>query len=194
MRVIGLTGGVGSGKSRVLNILKEEYGAYVLVADTIAHQLMEPSMEGYQSVVAALGDQILNQEGIIDKSALSKLIFNDEKVRLTVNSIIHPLVWNYIEREIITSQAELIVVEFAIMDRERNKSYDEMWYVYTTRENRIRRLYENRGYTRERTEQIMASQSSEEEFRSACDRVIDNNGTIEELRAQLEAILGSRGQ
>ena len=86
------------------------------------------------------------------------------------------------------------MVESAIMGREQDDIYDEMWYVYTSEENRIRRLNENRGYSRERSLSIMKNQLSDEEFRELADRVIDNNGTVEDVKAGLEAILKDKGR
>ena len=104
------------------------------------------------------------------------------------------MVWKTIKDKICSSQADLIVVESAIMGREQDDIYDEMWYVYTSEENRIRRLKENRGYSRERSLSIMKNQLSDEEFRELADRVIDNNGTVEEVKAGLEALLKDKGR
>ena len=194
MRVIGLTGGVGAGKSRILDILKTEYGAEIIVADQVAHELMEPGQGGYREVVRALGTSFLNPDGTIDRPLLSALIFHDRNALETMNGIIHPMVWKTIKDKICSSQADLIVVESAIMGREQDDIYDEMWYVYTSEENRIRRLNENRGYSRERSLSIMKNQLSDEEFRELADRVIDNNGTVEDVKAGLEAILKDKGR
>lgn len=194
MRVIGLTGGVGAGKSRILDILQTEYGAEIIVADQVAHKLMEPGHEGYEMVVRALGNSFLKPDGTIDRPLLSALIFHDQNALETMNGIIHPMVWKTIKDKICSSQADLIVVESAIMGREQDDIYDEMWYVYTSEENRIRRLKENRGYSRERSLSIMKNQLSDEEFRELADRVIDNNGTVEEVKAGLEALLKDKGR
>lgn len=194
MRVIGLTGGVGAGKSRILDILQTEYGAEIIVADQVAHKLMEPGHEGYEMVVRALGNSFLKPDGTIDRPLLSALIFHDQNALETMNEIIHPMVWKTIKDKICSSQADLIVVESAIMGREQDDIYDEMWYVYTSEENRIRRLKENRGYSRERSLSIMKNQLSDEEFRELADRVIDNNGTVEEVKAGLEALLKDKGR
>ena len=194
MRVIGLTGGVGAGKSRILDILKTEYGAEIIVADQVAHELMEPGQGGYREVVRALGTSFLNPDGTIDRPLLSALIFHDRNALETMNGIIHPMVWKTIKDKICSSQADLIVVESAIMGREQDAISDELWYVYTSEENRIRRLNENRGYSRERSLSIMKNQLSDEEFRELADRVIDNNGTVEDVKAGLEAILKDKGR
>lgn len=185
MRVIGLTGGVGAGKSLVLSILKKDYGAEVIKADEVAHELMEPGKEGYLAVTRALGEGIQKPDGTIDRKALAARIFQDDHARKTVDDIIHPMVWKTIRNKISASQARLIVVEFAIMDEKMDGIWDEMWYVRTSKENRIRRLAENRGYTRDHSERIMASQASESEFLDRCTRVIRNDGSVEEVRNQL---------
>lgn len=194
MRVIGLTGGVGSGKSLILSILKEDYNADVIMADQVAKEIMELGRPGYEAVTGFFGTRILKKDGSIDRTVLAGIIFQDENARKKVDGAIHPLVWKTIRNQISASQAPLIVVEFAIMSEEMGDSFDEMWYVYTSEENRLRRLEENRGYTRTHSEHIMASQASEAEFRAHCSRVIDNNGSAADVRVQLAKILKDRGQ
>ncbi|MGC6177948.1 dephospho-CoA kinase [Lacrimispora sp. 38-1] len=189
MNVIGLTGGVGAGKSLVLSILKTKYNAQVIEADKVAHELMMPGEEGYLRVKETFGETILNSDGTINRAALGKVIFENESAREQVNSIIHPLVWKRIRQKISASQAGLIVVEFAIMGEEAEDIYNEMWYVRASEEVRIRRLSENRGYTKERSEQIIRSQASELEYVRRCDRIIENDGSVEDLENQLAEIL-----
>jgi len=193
LAVIGLTGGVGAGKSLVLSVLKSEYNAEVMEADKIAHELMMLGEEGYLKVAEAFGNAILNPDGTMNRAALSKVIFENGSARERVNSIIHPLVWKTIRQKISASQAGLIVVEFAIMGEETEDIYDEMWYVHASEETRIRRLSENRGYTKEHSENMIRSQASEQEYLRRCDRIIDNNGSVENLESQLAEILKSRG-
>ncbi|WP_394527113.1 dephospho-CoA kinase [Lacrimispora sp. JR3] len=194
MRVIALTGGVGAGKSLVLSILENEYKAEVIKADEVAHELMKPGREGYVKIVETLGDHILKADGTIDRKILSQCIFRDDRIRKAVNEIIHPLVWKNIKGKISSSQAGLIVVEFAIMGEKAEVGYDEMWYIYASEPVRIRRLFENRGYEREHSERIIASQAKEADYLARCDRVIRNDGSIEEIRDQLAEILNNRGQ
>lgn len=194
MRVIALTGGVGAGKSLVLSILENEYKAEVIKADEVAHKLMEPGQEGYLAIGKTLGESILKEDGTIDRQILSQCIFQDDRIRKAVDDIIHPLVWKNIKGKISSSQAGLIVVEFAIMGEKAEVGYDEMWYIYASEQVRIRRLFENRGYEREHSERIIASQATEAEYLARCDRVIRNDGSIEEIRSQLAEILNNRGQ
>ena len=125
----------------------------------------------------------------MDKKALAELMFHDKKVLDTINRIVHPLVWAAIKKEAAQAQEALIVIEAAIFDTAPEGYFDEIWYVDTNRENRIRRLMESRGYTREKCESIMSEQATEEEYRRMCQRVLDNNHGREEMKAQLREIL-----
>ena len=193
MIVIGLTGGVGAGKSLVLTILRTKYDAEVMEADKVAHELMEPGEEGYLRIKETFGEAILNSDGTINRTALGKVIFDNESAREQINSIIHPLVWKRIRQKISASQAGLIVVEFAIMGEEAEDIYDEMWYVHASEEVRMSRLLKNRGYSKERSEKMIRSQASEQEYKRRCDRIIENHGSVKDLEDQLAEILKSRG-
>ena len=189
MKVIGITGGVGSGKSEVLGILKRDFGAELLIADEIAHQVMEPGMPAYRRIVEALGTDFLSEDGSIDRKALAKRLFGDGEALGTVNSIVHPTVWQAIEESIRCSRKELVIVEAALFDEEHNGLFDQVWYIFTSEENRISRLMKSRGYSREKCLDIMRSQKSESEFRAMADRVIDNNKTVADVKRQIETIL-----
>lgn len=189
-RRIGITGGVGAGKSRVLEILKDQFHARVILADLVAHELMEPGSAGLSRVIEALGSGFLKEDGSVDRQALGELIFHDEEALQTMNGIIHPMTWKEIEERALGAKESLIVVEAAVFDTAPVGFFDEIWYIYTTKENRIRRLMENRGYTREKCERIMAAQDTEDSYRKRCSRIIDNNKGMEEIKMQLEEILG----
>ena len=189
MKVIGITGGVGSGKSEVLGILERDFGAELLIADEIAHQVMEPGMPAYRRIVEALGTDFLSEDGSIDRKALAKRLFGDGEALGTVNSIVHPTVWQAIEEGIRCSRKELVLVEAALFDEEHNGLFDQVWYIFTSEENRISRLMKSRGYSREKCLDIMRSQKSESEFRAMADRVIDNNKTVADVKRQIETIL-----
>ena len=145
MKIISITGGVGSGKSEVLEILENEFDAKIIKADEVAHQLMEPGKKGYQHVIGALGDSFLNKDGSIDRKKLAALIFQNKDAVEKMNEIIHPMAWDEIFYEVNHSDKEIIVVEAALYDDEHNGMFDEIWYVYTSVQNRIRRLMESRG-------------------------------------------------
>lgn len=186
--ILGLTGGVGAGKSTILDYLDSRYGFHVIQADQVAKRLMEPGMESYEAVADALGPGILAPDGTLDRTRMAELIFGDPKIRRQVDEITHPLVWKALFREAKDHINTPVVIEAAIPSKEFRDNCREMWYVYTSRENRQARLMASRGYSQERCRKMMESQASEEAFRAFADRVIDNNGRPEEVRAQIDAL------
>lgn len=188
-KIIGITGGVGAGKSSVLAVLKNDFGAKIILADLVAHDLMEPGSLGLRKVTEALGTSFLTPDGAVDRKALADLIFRDKETLKTMNSIIHPLVWKTMKEEAEAASENLVIIEAAVFDTAPKNFFDELWYVYTTKENRIVRLMENRGYSREKCEDIIGRQASEEEYRALCSRVIDNNGDESDIKRQLKEIL-----
>ncbi len=193
--VIELIGGVGAGKSRILQILKEEYGAAVLETDQVARELEQPGREGCRLLAEAFGEGILTPEGEPDRKKLAELVFSDQAALERVNALIHPLVWEQVHRAAAEFRASavgrtLLIVETAVPDKKPDDIYDEVWYVYTLKETRIQRLMESRGYSREKCLAVMAKQRTEEEYRALADRVIDNNGSLAEVRRQLREALG----
>lgn len=192
MLKIGLTGGVGAGKSRVLSWMEEEWGAGIIRTDEVARQLMEPGQEGYHRVVRALGTSFLDETGRIDRPALARVIFQDEEARKTVDGITHPLVWEEVKRALVLAEEEgklpMMVVESALFDEGALSFLDEIWYVYASEETRIGRLMESRGYSREKCRDILASQKSEQEFYRLCGRVIANDGDWENTQKLLQEI------
>lgn len=189
MKVIGITGGVGAGKSRIMTILQEEDDAWLIHADIVAKNLEEPGQPGYEKLLAAFGPSLLAEDQTIDRGRLADLIFRDPQALKQVNEIIHPLTWAAIKAQIHDSDANLIAVEAALFDRQSREICTELWYVDSSVENRIRRLMESRGYDREKCCRIMDSQPSPTEFLALADRVIDNNGTLTEIRQQIKQIL-----
>ena len=188
-RLIGITGGVGAGKSQVLQILKEEFGARVILTDQVARRLMEKGKPGWQKVREALGEGILGPDGSIDRKSLAARIFSDDRAREQVDSAIHPMVWEAAFQEACQAPEGLAVIESALMKKEQLHFFDEVWYVYTSEEERIRRLMRDRGYTREKSLSVIKSQASDREFRELCSQVIDNNGSVEETRKQIRRLL-----
>ena len=115
---MGITGGVGSGKSRVLEILKEEYGFRVIQADQVAKKLMEPGQESYRAVVDCLGPSILNEDGTINRPAMAGVIFGCPEKRSQVDRLTHPLVWKTAFREALDCPEPLVVIEAAVPSKE----------------------------------------------------------------------------
>ena len=194
-KVIGITGGVGAGKSSVLSILKEDYGAQVLEADKIGHQVMEPGMVCYSQVVNRFGKEILKRDGSIDRGLLGGIVFSDEDALASLNAIIHPAVKQEIKRRIAESKSKLIAVEAALLLEDHYDEFcDQVWYIFVPQKERIRRLMESRGYSREKCLSVMDNQLPEEEFFKRCKTVIDNSRNIRYTKDQIDKILKDGGK
>ena len=190
MKIIGVTGGVGAGKSTVLNYLEKRYGAKLILADLVGHEVMEPGHEAYEQVVKVFGQEIVSEDKTIDRKALGAIVFADEKKRMILNRIIHPAVRQEILRrleEAKLSHLSSVVVEAALFLEENYDAFcDETWYIYTDEKIRRQRLKESRGYSDERIDQIFHSQKTHEEFQKRCLFMIDNNGSEEETFRQID--------
>ncbi|MBQ1312647.1 MAG: dephospho-CoA kinase [Blautia sp.] len=196
MRKIGLTGGIGAGKSTVLSYLEERWGAYVIQADQVGHQVMAPGGACYEAVVALFGQKVVKSDKTIDRRQVSDVVFRVAEKREALNRIIHPAVRSFIQerlREQEEQGREICVVEAALLLEDHYERFlDEIWVVTADRETRIRRLMENRGYTREKCEEIISSQVSEETYRRASDLVIDNSSDLEQMKRQVDAAIGRK--
>ena len=190
MRVIGLTGGVGSGKSLAAELLREMTGGELLIADQLGHVAMERGTSGYLEILEVFGEEILSSDGQIDRKKLGELVFRDGDKLERLNRIVHPIVIRHLEERIAARREEagIVVLESAILfETGCHRLCDEIWYVWVPEQVRMRRLRESRGYSEEKSLAIMAEQMGEEEFRSRCHKVIRNDGSVEELRRRLEA-------
>lgn len=192
--VIELIGGVGAGKSRILRMLREEYGADVLAADQEAGALERRGQEGFRLLTETFGEGILGPDGELDRKRMAERIFGDREMLEQVNRLIHPLVWEEIHRKARRfrsgapggpDRSPLLVIETAVPDERPDGLYDEVWYVHAGEETRISRLMDSRGYSREKCLAVMASQCAEEEYRARADRVIDNGGSLDSVRRQI---------
>jgi len=189
--IIGLTGGVGCGKSTVMEIFKNEFNAKVLIADNMGHKAMEPGSTAYEEIVEKFGADILASDGEIDRGKLAEIIYVDDEKREMLNGIVHPFVISEIQKKIKEWETEsLIVLETAIMfETGCDKLCDEIWAVITDKETRVLRLMESRGYTRQKAESIMKKQLSDKEIKEKCDKIIYNDGTPQDLMVQMQELL-----
>ncbi len=197
MKVIGVTGGVGAGKSSVLKYIKENCNCMVLTSDDMGNEVKEPGEECYDKLVELLGRGILDESGRIDKKKMSAAIFGDEEKLKAVNDIIHPAVIARIKRicdeERKRNRYDFFFIEAALLiECGFNDYVDEMWYVYADRDVRRKRLKESRGYDDARIDGIMDNQLSDEQFRAGSDFVIDNSNdpedTIRQIRERLQTV------
>lgn len=180
MKVLGITGGIGSGKTLVLNILKEKYNAEIIEADRLGHELMEPGRAVYNNVVSYFGRDILGKDDTIDRKKLGGIVFADKDKLRKLNGLSHPVIRDEILRIIDEGRnrgTELVVLEAALLIEEGYSNIcDHMVYVYSPVEIRINRLMEYRGFDRERALAVIRSQKPEEYYRDNCDLMIDNSG------------------
>lgn len=188
MRIIGVTGGVGAGKSTVLLHLEKAWHARLILADQVGHEIMEPGKDAYKKIVDEFGREILAEDGRIDRGILGGIVFADREKLEKLNAIVHPAVKAEILKRIAEAgPGDCIVVEAALYLEEKYDAFcQETWYIYTNEEERRKRLKASRGYTDERIDQILKNQKSHEEFLSRCNYVIDNNGTAEDTCRQID--------
>lgn len=194
MYVIGITGGVGAGKSQVLSILKEESNCEIVKADDVANQLKLKGQPSYDKIVDLLGEDVLGSDGEIDKQIMAMKIFDDNNLLKQIEMILHPAVKHYILNLIDEKKREgkidYLFIEAALLIEDGYKQIcDEIWYVYASAHTRTLRLMESRGYTLQKVESIMDKQLSDENFRKNCECVIDNDGDIENTRESIKNIL-----
>lgn len=191
MKFIGITGGVGAGKSELLAYIKEHYLCEIWLADEVAHLVKRRGTTCFEKLVELLGTDVVGAEGEIDKKIMAERIFAEEDVLLRVNAIVHPAVQEFIlekyEAAKSNGEVELFFVEAALLiEAGYTDLVDELWYVYADVAVRRNRLATARGYSEEKITQIMDSQLSEEEFRKACDFVIDNSGGLVDSYRQID--------
>ncbi|MDD7147596.1 MAG: dephospho-CoA kinase [Lachnospiraceae bacterium] len=195
MHVIGITGGVGAGKTKILTYLSEHYSCRIILADGVANQLKEPGQKCYEEIVTLLGTQILKPDGTIDRLKMAERIFSDRELLRRVNEIIHPAVKEYIlqaiEEERRRDKIDFLFLEAALLIEEGYESVvDELWYIYADEAVRAERLKQNRQYSDEKIQKILQSQLSDAEYRAHCSTVIDNGVALEETYRQIEKKMG----
>lgn len=195
-KVIGITGGVGSGKSHVCKLITEHLGFPVLDSDSISRKQMEPGGRVLESVIREFGKQYENEDGSLNRSALAELVFNDDEALKKLNSLTHPAVIEEINEKINEYAEEgipFVFVESALAFDAGYRSFcDEIWLVSAPENIRRYRLKKGRGYSDERISSLFSEQMPEEEMRKICDREICNGGMVGdiELCYQLEAGIG----
>ena len=198
MKVIGITGGIGSGKSQVLSCLEEKHHAAICQADRVAWELQKPGQKCYEEIVEHFGTGILNEDKTINRSKLGQIVFCDNAELCVLNDIMHPAVKAEIQSRILKEReknTKLFFLEAALLVEEHyDEICDELWYIYTSEPIRRQRLKESRGYSDEKIDEIMATQLSEEEFRKACKIVIENNDMFEKTCKLLDDAIETLGE
>jgi len=193
MKIIGITGGVGTGKSKVLAYMEEQFKAVVCQADHVAWELQRPGEICYKQIINEFGEHILNQDKTINRPLLGSIVFSDALALQKLNQIMHPAVKMYILQKIEeekTKHTTCFVIEAALLlETHYDEMCDEIWYIYTDEATRRNRLKENRSYTDEKIDAILKSQLSEVSFQEQCDIVIDNSGDFKDTCYQIDKVM-----
>ena len=195
MKIIGITGGIGAGKSYILDYIQKNYKVRIIKTDEAAELLRTPGHRCYEKIVELLGDVVLNEDRTINKNKMAQVIFADQKELEKINEIIHPEVNRYvaeeIEKEKEAGEKDYFFIESALLiENHYDEICDEMWYIDTKEEIRRERLKQNRGYSEEKISDIISKQLSEEEFKKHCQVILDNNGEKKAVYKQIDENMG----
>jgi dephospho-CoA kinase len=184
---VGLTGGIGSGKSEVSALLGER-GAVVIDADEIAREVVEPGTPGHAAVVAEFGADVLLPSGALDREKLGRIVFADPDRLAALNAIVHPLVGERMQELMDAAPSGAVVVYDVPLLAENGLApmYDEVVVVDAPEETQLERLTSRRGMSEEDARARMANQASREERLAVATHVIDNSGTLDDLKAQVD--------
>ena len=194
MKTIGITGGVGAGKSAVLEYLADNYNCVIIMTDDVAKGLYTKGSKTYEMMIALIGEDIVDETGEIDKKKLADIIFSNANKRMAVNSIVHPAVKQEVITRItnnkIAGRLDYTFVESALLLTEHYDVFcDEVWYIDTSEDIRRQRLKESRGYSDEKINNILKSQQALENIKDKCSYCIDNNKDLEYTFRQIQNIL-----
>jgi dephospho-CoA kinase len=190
VKVLGLTGGIGSGKS-VVSSMFAQLGADVIDADQLARKVVEPGQPALEEIATAFGRDILLPDGRLDRGKLGRIIFADPVARGRLNAITHPRIRERMAAEIAarTSRPGVLVVDIPLLyESDRTDTVDSVIVVWVDAEAQLRRLNERGGLTVDEARQRIAAQMPLDEKRARADVVIDNTGSRENTRRQVEAI------
>lgn len=185
---VGLTGGIGAGKSTVADLFSKK-GAVVIRSDELARQVIEPQTPGFQQVIDRFGKDIVNSEGYIDRAKLAQIVFQDDAALKDLENIVHPLVRSKTNELVNQHTAETIIVNEIplLLEKKMESLFDFLVIVISSEKNRLERLAQ-RGLTTEQATARMAKQVSDDERRAAADFLIVNDGNLDQLEADVEKI------
>lgn len=188
MKVLGITGGIGAGKSTVTEALVR-MGAAVVDADRVARKVMEPGEQAYTEIVRSFGKGILNSDGTVNRKALADIVFTDENKLKILNEITHPCIFRQMQTEMVEAKAELVVLDVPLLfSADFPIVCDKTLAVLAPEELRIQRVMSRDGCTEEKVLERMAVQMSEEDLRKRADFVIVNDEGMEKVLRQTQEI------
>ena len=185
---VGLTGGIGAGKSTVADLFSQK-GAVVIRSDELARQVIEPQTPGFQQVIDRFGKEFVNSEGYIDRAKLAQIVFQDDAALKDLENIVHPLVRSKTNEIIDQHTSETIIVNEIplLLEKKMEALFDFLVIVISSEKNRLERLSQ-RGLTTEQANARMAKQVSDDERKAAADFLIVNDGNLDQLEADVEKI------
>jgi dephospho-CoA kinase len=190
MKLIGLTGGAGSGKSTVAEMLRKQ-GAVLVDADEATHAVYEPGTPGFESVVDEFGERFV-KDGRIDRKTLGEVVFSDPDARRRLNDIVHPLVRDWMAQrtaEAVEAGAAVVVQDVPLLfENNLERFFSSVVLVYVPEQVQVDRLVSGRGFTRDQAHAVIGAQLPIEEKRGRAHHVINNSGTLDETRAQVAAV------
>ena len=186
---VGLTGGIGSGKSEVSRRLAA-HGVVLIDADLVAREVVEPGTPGLAAVVAEFGEDVLVPDGSLDRERLGEIVFADSARRAALNAIVHPLIGRRMQELVDTVPADAVVVYDVPLLTENNLTdlYDTVVVVDAPVEAQVARLVGVRGMTEEAARARIAAQATREQRLAIADHVVDNSGSLDELSARVDAL------
>ena len=185
---VGLTGGIGAGKSTVADLFSKK-GAVIIRADQLARQVIEHDSPGFQKVVALFGPEIVDQDQNIDRTKLAQIVFSDDKALKDLENIIHPLVRDKTNEIMDKQTPETIIVNEVplLLEKQMQSIYDFLVIVISSEKNRLARLADN-GINLEQAKARMAKQVDDEARKAAADFLIVNDGSLEQLEVDVQKI------
>lgn len=198
MIVLGFTGGVGSGKSTILQEISNKYNVELIFTDELAKTMMESDSRLIEKLNKEfINDNIFDNTGKIDRDKLSGLVFGNRDKLKALNSIVHPEVKkqiiDIINKKKSEEKIDLLIVEAALLLEEEYDKLFDCIYVYAEKDVRIHRLLKERGYSKEKTESVIKSQLKDEVYRNRCKYTIDNSGDIKDSLEETYRILSNYG-
>jgi len=191
MKIIGLTGGIGSGKSTVSQFLAE-LGAVVIDADKTGHDMLSSNIEVHQELVAAFGQEIVDLDGGIDRKKLSEIVFNQPESLVRLNQIMHSRMYDVVKIQLEEYQRQgvaVVVLEAALLiEASWTSLVDEVWVTITPEEKIIERLSKNRGLAEKETKARIRSQLPSEERARHADVIINNEDDLDSIKANIREL------
>lgn len=190
MKIIGITGGVGAGKSTVLGFLKELCNCEIIMADDVAKELMKKGNVLTLKAYELFGGKAYDENGILNRNHIAEIVYNNPSIMKEWENAVHPAtnkkIFSMIEQAENDSKDFVFIEAALLIENNYEKICDEIWYVYADENIRRKRLKNERLYSDEKIDKIYKGQMSDAEFRKHCCFVIDTGGSIDATRKQLE--------